>query len=94
MRQSFEPTMHNEATKPMSVSAHAEAREWKGLSAPGEVPMKMLSDGGSTPPASTIMNRHRFSNIFIEKRELSFSKSLANAGFFFFKPPASNFRNF
>lgn len=41
-----------------------------------------------------IVNDSRFSNIFIEKRESSFYESLANTGFFFFKPPASNFRNF
>lgn len=32
------------------------------------------------------VNDSRFSNIFIEKRELSFLESLANAGFFFFNP--------
>ena len=39
--------------------------------------MEMLSDGGSTPPASTIMNESRFSNYFIEKRDSSYSESIA-----------------
>ena len=43
--------------------------------------MKMLSDGGSTPPASTKLNESRFSNHFIEKRDLSYSESLAMQGF-------------
>ena len=39
--------------------------------------MKMLSDGGSTPPASTNLNESRFSNHFIGKRDLSYAGSLA-----------------
>ena len=50
---SFARTMHHEATKPPSVTAHGAARECKELSAPGEVPPKALSDAGSTPAIST-----------------------------------------
>ena len=52
--QSFERTMNHEATKPRSVTVRAGARESKEPSAPGEVPVKALSDGGSIPPTSTI----------------------------------------
>lgn len=51
--QSFERTMNHEATKPRSVTVRAGARESKEPSAPGEVPVKALSDGGSIPPTST-----------------------------------------
>ena len=51
--QSFARTMHNEATKSLSVTAHGEIRECKELSAPGEVPSETLSDAGSTPAGST-----------------------------------------
>ena len=51
--QSFERTMNHEATKPLSVTARARARECKEPSAPGEVPVQALSDGGSIPPTST-----------------------------------------
>ena len=50
---SFAHTMNDEATKSPSVTVRAGTREWKGPSAPGEVPVKVLSDGGSTPPTST-----------------------------------------
>ena len=50
---SFAHTMHHEATKFLSVTIRAETRECKRSSAPGEVPVKVLSDGGSTPPIST-----------------------------------------
>ena len=51
--QSFERGMHHEATKSPRVTAPARTRECKQPSAPGEVPVKVLSDGGSTPPTST-----------------------------------------
>ena len=51
--QSFERAMHHEATKSPRVTAPARTRECKQPSAPGEVPVKVLSDGGSTPPTST-----------------------------------------
>ena len=51
--QSFERTMNHEATKPPRVTAPARVRECKEPSAPGEVSVKALSDGGSTPPTST-----------------------------------------
>lgn len=35
------------------MTAYVRARECKEPSAPGEVPVKAFSDGGSTPPAST-----------------------------------------
>ena len=46
--------MHHEATKSPRVTAPARARECKEPSAPGEVSVKALSDGGSTPPTSTM----------------------------------------
>ena len=52
--QSFERTMNNEATELSRVTASAEAREYKYPYAPGEVPVKVLSDAGSTPAISTI----------------------------------------
>ena len=52
---SFAPGMTNEATEPCSMTACVMARECKGPSAPGEVPEEVFSDGGSTPPASTIL---------------------------------------
>ena len=51
--QSFERAMHNEATKSRRVTAPAGTRECKQPSAPGEVPVKVLSDRGSTPLTST-----------------------------------------
>ena len=51
---SFARATHHEATKSPSVTARARMRECKGPSAPGEVPVKILSDGGSIPPTSTI----------------------------------------
>ena len=47
--------------------------------APGEVPVKALSDGGSTPPIST--NR-------------KIQQPAAAAGFFVFKEPAGGYRDF
>ena len=51
--QSFERAMHNEATKSRRVTVPAGTRECKQSSAPGEVPVKVLSDRGSTPLTST-----------------------------------------
>ena len=45
--------MNHEATKPVRVTAFAQARECKSPSAPGEVFVKVLSDRGSTPLIST-----------------------------------------
>lgn len=61
-RQSFEPAVNNEATKSPSVAARAGTREWKRPPAPGEIPVKALSDGGSTPPISTtrVLNKPYF----------------------------------
>jgi len=52
--QSFERATHHEATKSLSVTARAGMRECKQPSEPGEVSVKVLSDRGSTPLASTI----------------------------------------
>ena len=52
--QSFEHTTHNEATDSASLTAGSQGREYKRPYALGEVPVKVLSDGGSTPPISTI----------------------------------------
>ena len=59
---SFARAMHNEATKPRSMTACVGAREGKEPSAPGEVPVQTLSDGGSTPPTSTtrVLNKPYF----------------------------------
>ena len=54
---SFAHATHHEATKSRSVTARAGTRECKEPSAPGEVPVKALSDGGSTPPISTNKQR-------------------------------------
>lgn len=51
--QSFEHTTHNEATDSASLTAGSQGREYKRPYALGEVPVKVLSDGGSTPPIST-----------------------------------------
>ena len=51
--QSFAHIMNHEATKPVRVTAFAQARECKSPSAPGEVFVKVLSDRGSTPLIST-----------------------------------------
>ena len=51
--QSFERAMHNEATKPRRVTVPAGTRECKQSSAPGEVPVKVLSDRSSTLLTST-----------------------------------------
>ena len=48
--------MNHEATKPVRVTAFAQARECKSPSAPGEVFVKVLSDRGSTPLISTRIN--------------------------------------
>ena len=58
--QSFERAMHNEATKSPRVTAPAGTRECKQPSAPGEVPVKVLSDRGSTPLTSTTNNDPAF----------------------------------
>ena len=50
---SFARATHHEATKSRSMTACVGTRECKEPSAPGEVPVKTLSDGGSTPPTST-----------------------------------------
>jgi len=55
--QSFERTTHNEATDSASLTAGAQGRECSWPYALGEVPVKVLSDGGSTPPISTKPNR-------------------------------------
>ncbi len=52
--QSFERTTHNEATDSASLTVGVQGREYKRSYALGEVPVKVLSDGGSTPPISTI----------------------------------------
>jgi len=51
--QSFERAMHHEATKRLSLTTGASAREFKGSSAPGEKPVDRFSDRGSIPLAST-----------------------------------------
>ncbi len=51
---SFAHIMNHEATKSLSMTACAGARECKLPSAPGEVSVKVLSDRGSTPLISTI----------------------------------------
>lgn len=61
---SFAHAMNNEATKSPSVTARAGTRECKGPSAPGEVAVKALSDGGSTPPISTNATENRTRYIF------------------------------
>lgn len=45
---------------------------------------------GSSPHTRTIMNESRFSNIFIEKRDLSYPESLVIQGFplFYIKMPS------
>ena len=55
---SFARTMHYEATETRSVTACGGPRECKQPSAPGEVPVQTLSDGGSTPPTSTKNKGH------------------------------------
>ncbi len=50
---SFAHIMNYEATKPVRVTALAQARERKSPSAPGEVSVKAFSDRGSTPLIST-----------------------------------------
>ncbi len=65
--QSFERTTHNEATDSASLTAGAQGREYKRPYALGEVPVKVLSDGGSTPPISTkvVLNKpYYFKNGF------------------------------
>ena len=65
--QSFERTTHNEATDSVSLTAGAQRREYKRPYALGEVPVKVLSDGGSTPPISTkgVLNKpYYFKNGF------------------------------
>ena len=70
-RQSFEPAVNNEATKSPSVAARAGTREWKRPPAPGEIPVKALSDGGSTPPISTMSEQalYRLLRLFLQKSE-------------------------
>ena len=69
-RQSFEPAVNNEATKSPSVAARAGTREWKRPPAPGEIPVKALSDGGSTPPISTMSEQalYRLLRLFYKSR--------------------------
>lgn len=65
--QSFERTTHNEATDSASLTAGAQGREYKRPYALGEVPVKVLSDGGSIPPISTKTHRYElfwFKNVF------------------------------
>ena len=52
---SFACATHHEATDSPSMAACARMRECKRPPAPGEVPVKMLSDGGSIPPTSTMI---------------------------------------
>ena len=48
---------------------------------------------GSNPVTRTIMNESRFSNIFIEKRDLSYAGSLVIWGFPLFRIRALIFQN-
>ena len=48
--------------------------------------MEVFSDGGSIPPASTILNETRFSNFFIEKRVSFFINALLIENFLFIFP--------
>ena len=45
--------MHHDSTKSVSVTVHGQVRECKLPSAPGEVPVDVFSDRGSTPLGST-----------------------------------------
>ncbi len=67
--QSFERTTHNEATDSASLTVGVQGREYKRSYALGEVPVKVLSDGGSTPPISTISS----TAILIELRWIFFA---------------------
>ena len=58
--------MYHEATKTRRVTVPAGTRECKQSSAPGEVPVKVLSDGGSTPPISTTTKLHK--TLFLLRR--------------------------
>ena len=77
---SFARTTHHEATKSPSMTACAGTRECKEPSAPGEVPVKTLSDGGSTPPTSTIGPSMKILG------PLTLPKILVFLGFFRFSP--------
>ena len=59
--------MHHEATKRLSLTTGASAREFKGSSAPGEKPVDRFSDRGSIPLASTkiIAGRTPGSTVFV-----------------------------
>ena len=59
MRKALTAPCIDEATESVRVSFPVRMRECKGATAPGEVPVKLFSDGGSTPPAST-MKKHTF----------------------------------
>jgi hypothetical protein len=50
---SFAHIMNHEATESLSMTACAGARKCKLPSAPGEVPVEVLSDRGSIPLIST-----------------------------------------
>ena len=63
MRKALTAPCIDEATESVRVSFPVRMREWKGATAPGEVPVKLFSDGGSTPPAST-MQKARESVLF------------------------------
>ena len=63
--QSFAHIMNHEATKPVRVTAFAQARECKSPSAPGEVFVKVLSDRGSTPLISTKKQSTRQGGLFV-----------------------------
>ena len=69
--QSFERTTHNEATDSVSLTAGAQRREYKRPYALGEVPVKVLSDGGSTPPISTNLIAGRTPEQFDERSDSS-----------------------
>ena len=63
--QSFERAMHHEATKRLSLTTGASAREFKGSSAPGEKPVDRFSDRGSIPLASTRVKMSGYSRSFL-----------------------------
>lgn len=55
---SFARSTHHEATNLQSVFVRAVMRELKEQTAPGEVLVKLFSDRGSTPLASTTSKQH------------------------------------
>ena len=73
--QSFERAMHNEATESPRVTVPARTRECKRPSAPGEIPVKMLSDRGSTPLTSTKKKQAALCGLFLFGRVIVGSRT-------------------